>query len=374
MAKNSKSAPKGFSIAAFVYAALLALGGLFLWMYFNPHVDDLAGKGVEFDTRVSEELVRAGLTDIDIASQSRVEKSDRHASWIEYYKEVLVPAEESQRQLAQALTMAAQRSGLTATETKQDHKLLVTSSYRGRRLYVISIVTKRSSATAPVPVTPKKKVAIVIDDVGGKADISAFLGLNVPVTLAIMPYERHSRDIAQHLTSLKMPYIMHLPMQPEAYPKIDPGKAALLLTMSEVEVRRKFIADLATVPGVIGVSNHMGSAYSADEEKMRQLLALVKEHSLFYLDSYTTPKSKAAQAQKALGLPKLRNDFFLDDIDEQPAISHQLQLLLAHVNRTGKGIAIGHIQKKHLVDALKDFIPQCKKEGIEFVYLNGMLE
>jgi polysaccharide deacetylase 2 family uncharacterized protein YibQ len=373
MAKNVKGTSGkqklsfGF-IAAVVYAILLAIGGMFLWVYLNPKVDSFVDKAVEYDTHVSEDLVRFGLTDLDIAVQSRLEKSDKRATWIEYYKEVLVPTAEVQRRLAQAINITAQKYGLSAAETKQEHKLLVVSSYNGRVLYRLLIAPKRFT------IIPKKKVAIVIDDAGGKADISAFLGLRVPITFAIMPHERHSQSLAQRLSKHNIPFILHLPLQPEGYPTINPGKSALLLSMSEREAREKFISNLASVPGAAGVSNHMGSAYSADEAKMRQLLTLVKEHSLFYLDSYTTAKSKAGTAQKALGMKKMSSDFFLDDKDDPAAIRHQLQLLLAQVNRTGKGIAIGHMQRKNLVAALKEFIPQFKKANVEFVYITGMLE
>jgi polysaccharide deacetylase 2 family uncharacterized protein YibQ len=73
-------------------------------------------------------------------------------------------------------------------------------------------------------------------------------------------------------------------------------------------------------------------------------------------------------------MPRLHSDYFLDDIDDEAAIGRQLQVLLAHANRYGSGIAIGHIQRKHLVAALKEYIPKYRKAGIEFVYLPGMIE
>jgi polysaccharide deacetylase 2 family uncharacterized protein YibQ len=144
--------------------------------------------------------------------------------------------------------------------------------------------------------------------------------------------------------------------------------------MNDEQARNKFISDLGAVPGVVGVSNHMGSAYSADEPKMRKLLAMVKERSLFYLDSYTSTKSTARSVQKALGMPLLRNDVFLDTDDDPAHIRRQFQILLKQVKRYGRAIAIGHIHKKNLVSALKEFIPECNKAGIEFVYLTGMVD
>lgn len=228
-------------------------------------------------------------------------------------------------------------------------------------------------AGVPAPV-PSNKVAIVLDDAGYTRDVSKFLDLGIPITLAIMPYERYSKAIAQELTEKHIPYILHLPLEPERYPDVDPGKAALLLSMTDDEARAKFKSDIAAVPGITGVSNHMGSAYSVSEPKMRTLLKLVKEEGLFYFDSYTATKTRAKAAAETVGLPFAENTMFLDLKDDPSSMKKELETLKKRTLRRGKAIAIAHVHKKHIVPALAEAIPEFKKAGIEFVYLKDLVQ
>jgi polysaccharide deacetylase 2 family uncharacterized protein YibQ len=188
-----------------------------------------------------------------------------------------------------------------------------------------------------------------------------------------MPFERHGRTIAEELAKQNRPYILHLPMEPESYPKNDPGSAALFLKMTQAEMRTKLEKDLATVPGACGVSNHMGSAFSADAEKMSFLLSLVKERNLFYFDSCTTPKTTAAKVARRLNVPYAVNDIFVDLKDDPVFMRKQYEYILRRFRKEDTFIAIGHIQKKNMVPVLKEYIPRFRDEGIEFVYLQELV-
>jgi hypothetical protein len=139
--------------------------------------------------------------------------------------------------------------------------------------------------------------------------------------------------------------------------------------MNAGEIKHMFESDLSSVPGAAGVSNHMGSRFSADEGKMRVLLSLVKQNNVFYFDSYTTPKSKAAVVAKRLGLPTARNQMFTDVKDDPVSVQHQFDVILKKFATADRFIAIGHIQKKHVAAVLKKNISRFKEQGIEFVYL-----
>lgn len=45
---------------------------------------------------------------------------------------------------------------------------------------------------------------------------------------------------------------------------------------------------LETVPGAVGVNNHQGSEATADPRLMRELMPVLRDHRLFYIDSRTT--------------------------------------------------------------------------------------
>jgi polysaccharide deacetylase 2 family uncharacterized protein YibQ len=144
--------------------------------------------------------------------------------------------------------------------------------------------------------------------------------------------------------------------------------------MNDDEIKQKFLSDLSSVPGVVGVSNHMGSRFSADAAKMRVLLSLVKESKLFYFDSYTTPHSTAGRVARELKLASATNQSFVDVKDDTDALQHQFDVILKKFKTTDHFIDNGHVQKINLIAVLKKNIPRFKQQGIEFVYLPEMIE
>lgn len=350
--------------------AVLFLFGILVWVYLQTARKDYTQYAVKFDSALSEILVAEGITDANILSQSRVEKASGTHIWVEYFKEISVPGKSKADKLSAEIIKLADRSVLNcSTSMLEGAKTRLDVTFNQVLLHSI-ILSYPPSKTAK----ESKKVAIVIDDLGYTKDISGLLGLGVPITFAILPREPYSKQLAERLTAMQRPFILHMPLEPEGYPKINPGKAAILRSMTAKEIRSKFEANLASVPGVRGVSNHMGSAFSADKAKMRIFLELVKEKKLFYFDSYTTPKTQAGKTAKEIGLPFLENRVFLDSEDEPAAVRKQLGILLRQAQKNGRSIAIGHIDKKNVVPALKEYIPKFREQGVEFVYLTDLLK
>ena len=77
--------------------------------------------------------------------------------------------------------------------------------------------------------------------------------------------------------------LLHLPMEPLSYPKEKPGTGALFTDMNDEEIVFQLEKNLASVPYVSGVNNHMGSKFMADEEKLMPVFKqLKKEGFVFY--------------------------------------------------------------------------------------------
>jgi polysaccharide deacetylase 2 family uncharacterized protein YibQ len=315
-----------------------------------------------------------GVDSSAVIDASSRECREGYAVWKEYYRKIKVPETVDVKDLTARLREAAGRYHLDVTHRDDGAGTTVMEMRRGDKVLSRLVFVVAAKKTVPVtPEKPRKRFALVIDDVGGERDLSQLIDLGIPLTFAIMPYERYSRKIARDLEDRKMPYILHLPMQPDAYPKVDPGKAALLISMTDEQVRKKFAADLATVPGARGVSNHMGSRFSRDPEKMKVLLEQVKAQGLFYFDSRTTPQSLAGKAAKTAGVPCGANDLFVDIEDTPEYMGRQFDRILKTFSREGRFIAIGHVQKKSLAPVLKEYIPKFKKAGVEFVYLTDLV-
>ena len=72
-------------------------------------------------------------------------------------------------------------------------------------------------------------VAIVIDDLGyQRHTASDFIELDLPLTLSFLPQAPFSKEMAKLAFEKGKETLLHLPMEPKAYPETDPGPESLI--------------------------------------------------------------------------------------------------------------------------------------------------
>src|SRR6266566_3736013 len=114
-----------------------------------------------------------------------------------------------------------------------------------------------------------RRVAIIVDDLGARRDVfDPLRDIRRPLTIAVLPGLPLSAWTAREAAQAGMEVILDLPMEPYRFPEVDPGPGALLMTMSPQELQRQVGAHLASVPGAVGVTNHMGSRMTEDPARM----------------------------------------------------------------------------------------------------------
>ena len=162
-------------------------------------------------------------------------------------------------------------------------------------------------------------------------------------------------------------------MQPQGYPDVDPGPRALLIDMPRRQIGALLDEALQALPNVRGVSNHMGSAATADAATMRDLMAELKARDLLFLDSLTTARSVAGDIARAAGLPTATNRIFLDHDHRNPAsIRRRLHTLFESARASGFAVGIGHPHPATL-DVLRAELPRLKANGVVFVTFSELL-
>ncbi|MDX8406251.1 MAG: divergent polysaccharide deacetylase family protein [Mariprofundus sp.] len=199
----------------------------------------------------------------------------------------------------------------------------------------------------PEPIQPTKPVAgisLIIDDVG--YDLPALrriLALNVPVAISIIPDTPHARQAARMAHKAKQMVMLHLPMQPESekYSR-NMGPAFLHTGMNQTQLRTTFMQDLAMIPYVKGVNNHMGSALTQLEQPMRWVMQLCMQQGLFFIDSKTSAKSVADDIAAEMGLSHASRQFFLDNDLNQQALMHAWEKVRNCARRGDSCIIIAH--------------------------------
>ena len=130
---------------------------------------------------------------------------------------------------------------------------------------------------------------------------------------------------------------------------------------------------LANVPGAVGVNNHQGSEATSNPRLMRELMPVLRDHHLFYIDSRTTAATVAYQTAQSSRVPSaFRNVPFLDDVEQVEAVRKQLELALRGAREKGEAVAIGHPHPATL-QALREVLPEAQSEGVQLAFASELV-
>lgn len=230
------------------------------------------------------------------------------------------------------------------------------------------------------PVTPEKaaiqknRVAFIIDDIGyNLSPVHRIVRMNTPVTLSILPHCPHSKEAAHEAKLNGLEVILHLPMEPYEYPEKNPGEGALLTRMNKVEIINILKEDIESVPGILGVNNHMGSRFMESEEKLTIVFSELKKKNLFFVDSYTTNNSMGRRVAKKVGIVYASRDVFIDNNGIYKDTIEILKNLINTRNRWETLILIGHPYANTL-KAMNEIRPLFKSEEINVVPLSTLVK
>lgn len=336
----------------------------------------LQAKAGHLESAVNRGLAAEGLEDSDLISQLRREQSKAGLAWIEVQRTFRVNSAEEKGAVLRRLRSIASKEWVQLAVVKPSPDLTVELRWAFLKFQTL---TFQEAPRKAIPIAAPAKVrapaiALVIDDVAyDERPMDRFASLGVPLTFAILPRDRHSRRLSEKATKLRFPVILHLPMEPLDLEHNNPGGAALYLNMTDEELHKQFEKDVASVPHIVGINNHMGSAFTSERSKMDLVMRWVKEKGFFFLDSRTSPKSTVVGAARAAGVPCVVNETFLDNEDSVEAIEQQLDKAMALAIRDRHTIAIGHYRRKWLVEALSKKIPELKAKGISMVELPSLV-
>jgi len=284
------------------------------------------------------------------------------------------PQDERLARLIQALDRVATANALTRDAAKSaDSAGHLEYRRGGLPTHVVDITMRSSSPSAPVSAQAgPARLAIILDDLGNdRSAAQAIFAMPYPLTISVLPNHPHSVDIAQEARRRGFQVMLHLPM--EAKGNERPEAQELRPGMSAGDVSSLVDELLRAVPDVAGVNNHQGSQSTADAALMDELMPVLREHNLFYVDSRTTAATVAYDTAQRFGVPSgFRNVPFLDDVAEVGAVRKQLLLALRDARKKGDAIAIGHPHSATL-QALRDVLPEAKAQGVRLVFASEVV-
>jgi polysaccharide deacetylase 2 family uncharacterized protein YibQ len=226
---------------------------------------------------------------------------------------------------------------------------------------------------APSIAVSGPKLAIILDDLGNDREAAeAVFALHYPITISVLPYHAHSTEIAEEAQRRGLEVMLHLPMR--AVANETPEAHQLEEGISGDEVARALSGMMESVPTASGVNNHEGSLATTDAKLMGELMALLKQRDLFFVDSRTTAATVAFEEAERAGVRSgFRNVPFLDDVQDVAAIRKQLELAMRGAKEKGAAIAIGHPHAETL-RALREILPQAEGQGVHLVVVSELVK
>jgi polysaccharide deacetylase 2 family uncharacterized protein YibQ len=285
----------------------------------------------------------------------------------------------SVKRLIDELNGIARARGLTPEQTENGDAIFISYRHAGVITHTVHIhfagstdVSSNPDSASAASDRQVPRLAIILDDLGNDSGAArAVFAMPYPLTISVLPNQTHSAEIAQQAQRRGDQVMLHLPMQSLA--KEHPEAQELHGGMSRADISRLVSQFLNEVPGVVGVNNHQGSASTADKKLMSELMPVLKEHKLFYVDSRTSAATVAYDTAQRFGVrAAFRNVPFLDDVEDVAAVRKQIEIAIDGAARKKDAIAIGHAHPSTL-EALKETLPEAKTHGVKLVFASELV-
>ena len=218
-----------------------------------------------------------------------------------------------------------------------------------------------------------KLASIIIDDIGNSYEHGqTIINFPAPITLAILPQTRFARKLATQAHNSNKEVMLHLPLQSIEHHKPTPG--TLKLHMTQQQFTQQLKDNIASVPHISGINNHMGSLLTQHPGHMDWLMAEVAKHDdVYFVDSRTSNKSVVTEMATSHQVPNLVRDVFLDPDFKPETIRRQFDRFIELVKKNGHAIAIAHPHPVTL-SFLKQNLDKFAENGIEIVPVSKLLE
>ncbi len=215
--------------------------------------------------------------------------------------------------------------------------------------------------------------SIIIDDIGNSLkSAQQIIDLPAAITLSILPETTYANDIARHARKKNREIMLHLPLQSINNHKASPGTLKLHMTRNEFLLQLR--KNIASVPHISGINNHMGSLLTRHPGHMRWLMSeMATDDKLFFVDSRTTSQTIAGRIADEHDIPNITRDIFLDPDSKKGTLETQFKRFLDLIHQRGYALAIAHPYPE-TIRFLSENLNKLKQQGIEIIPVSQLIK
>ncbi|MCC7045335.1 MAG: divergent polysaccharide deacetylase family protein [Alphaproteobacteria bacterium] len=189
----------------------------------------------------------------------------------------------------------------------------------------------------------RPRVALVITSMGlsAAATDQAIDDLPAGVTLAFAPFADGVKAAMARARAKGHEVLLSVPMEPEGYPRSDPGPNTLLTSLSEGENLDRLTWALTRAEAYVGVANLTGGKFAASPKHMDPVVKMLRQRGLLFVDRWSTgPQSPVIEAAKTVGLPVSGVQMLVDQEPSRAAIDGRLSELERIARRDGRALGL----------------------------------
>jgi polysaccharide deacetylase 2 family uncharacterized protein YibQ len=241
-------------------------------------------------------------------------------------------------------------------------------------IILFSIQKAGEREAVPLRKEPRKKVAIIIDDMGYNLDtIQEICSFQKPLTVSILPFSPFAQETALIAHQNNLEVMLHLPLESVNNNSENDITGLIHSSMSAEEIRRTLDTSLEQIPYIKGVNNHMGSRITSNEIFMNIILDTLKEQDLFFVDSRTTTRSIAYDAAQRMKIPSAYRHVFLDGKNQEDYIKGKLIELFRLAQKNEQAVGICHPIDETL-KVLRENLHLADKYELDLVFVSQIVE
>jgi len=388
--RSGGTSPRTLLLLSLLVLALFAVGEAVLYGRSEDGLVTRANLGLPVDetklTRSLSKTIKGVFTEFGIPLGAQVlrkldgtEGAGARVEWIAY-----LPGRASTLQLNARITEAIEARHARVIDAWEDTLATPGSSVRmligAGSIRTHELVLQRRVDTDGARDYEPARLFLVVDGFGSPASDTLgaeFLALGVPLTGAVLPRLPSSKEWGKRLGGKRHDVLVQIPMEPEGYPKRDPGPGAVLVDMPAGQIQRTVRRHLDDMPGAIGATSAMGAMALADGAAMGAVMAELERADAFWLDARVVPTSVAAERASEAGVITFRVDQTLEAPGRRDAqvkaVSRLLEDAVALARRRGYAIVLVHPDRPGL-DVLRREIPKLRRSGVRFEPISTLLK
>ena len=384
-----RSAAKGnrvpLMVGAIAVGALLlfAAGELFAWfvsdsgrliVWRHLHLGSRAHAVRIVGNRIEQGLEKAGIP------QSAVESEPLEGDGPSLRWRVTLPREAAPMLVNHLVTSAVEAGGAEVLSGREhagkDGAFVVTLEVGvpGRPTHVVDLVRARAPAEDAPP--PAARLAVLLyaspeDDalLVAACGRSEVFGVGAPATgegksPALRAAHEHRREV-----------VLFMPMEPENYPRVNPGPATLLVNMPAGKIGQSLRREIEVARPVVAVANLMGSFATQDESFMTAVYGELRRAELPFLHVGAVPRAVCRPLAARVGAAYDEPDLNLDGDARRGdvrALDRAWNAVLTRAREHGQALALVRVTPKSMA-WLARALDRKRLEGIELAPISTVI-